>query len=270
VERTAGGSVTQRRVRTPAVAGVLYPADAIELSLVVARLLAKARPRGRDALPPKAVIVPHGGLRHSGEIAARAYAEVSDAITRVVIAGPVHHHPFEGIALPDTDAFVTPLGPVRVDESAVAALLRVPGVHRADAPHRREHAVEMQLPFLQVLLEGFSVVPMLVGHATREAVAAALRRVWGGAETLIVVTSDLSQHRPYLDAQRRDRGTAERIAGGAPGLDRDCACAATLVDALLTVTAEHGLHGRTLALANSGDTGGDATRVVGYGAFGFY
>lgn len=216
------------------------------------------------------MIVPHGGLRHSGEIAARAYAEASDAVTRVVIAGPVHHHALEGIALPETDAFVTPLGTVPVDAVALASLLRVPGVHRADPPHRREHSVEMQLPFLQVLLEAFSVVPMLVGDTTRDTVAAVLRLVWGGAETLIVVTSDLSQHRPYLDAQRRDRGTAERIAHGAPGLDRDCACAATLVDALLVVAAEHGLRGRTLALANSGDTGGDATRVVGYGAFGFY
>jgi AmmeMemoRadiSam system protein B len=259
-----------RRVRAPAAAGVLYPADASELRLVVGDLLAKVPVPRADAPHPKALIVPHGGLRHSGGLAARAFANVAANTTRVVIAGPAHRLSFEGIALPEAATFVTPLGPVPVDEAATAALLAIPGVHRAELPHRREHAVEMQLPFLQVLLERFAVVPLLVGGAAPDLVAAALRTVWGGPETLIVVTTDLSQHRAYVDAQRIDRTTADRITRCEPGLGGDCACGATIVDGLLAVASERGLEARTLGLANSGDTGADTARVVGYGAFGFY
>lgn len=270
MDHAAGASASTRRVRAPAAAGVLYPADAIELGRVVGDLLAKASLPRSDARRPKALIVPHGGLRHSGALAARAFADVAADTTRVVVVGPAHRHTFEGIALPEATTFVTPLGPVAVDQDAVASLLALPGVQRAELPHRREHAVEIQLPFLQVLLERFTLAPLLVGRSTAALVAAALRAVWGGPETLIVVTTDLSQHLPYMDAQRIDRTTADRIVRCQPGLGGECACGAAIVDALLTVAAEHGLRPRTLGLANSGDTGADATRVVGYGAFGFY
>jgi AmmeMemoRadiSam system protein B len=249
---------------------VLYPADARELSLTVGSLLARIP---RDGRRPKALIVPHGGLRHSGAIAAHAFGALTrdpQPITRVVLAGPAHRPDMHGIVVPEAEAFATPLGTVPIDEAGLESLLTLPCVRRTDLPHRREHALEVQLPFLQLTLDRFEVLPMLVGGVPSDLVAAALRRVWGGAETLVVVTSDLSQHRPYVEAQRLDRSTAARILRGEPGLDRECACGSTLIDALLIVAAEHGLEPAALGLANSGDTGGDATRVVGYGAFGFY
>jgi AmmeMemoRadiSam system protein B len=269
VDQASDASAFARRVRTPAVAGILYPADAMELSRTVGTLLALAPPAERRA--PKALIVPHGGLRHSGRIAAHAFRTLdADRLTRVVLAGPVHRQLVEGIVLPDADAFASPLGTVPVDVAGSAALLSLPWVRRAEQPHRREHGLEVQLPFLQLVLKRFTLLPMLVGRASAELVATALRRVWGGPETLVIVTTDLSQHRPYGDAQQRDRSTAERILQCQPGLGPDCACAGALVDALLLVAREHGLSPATLALANSGDTGGDVRRVVGYGAFGFY
>lgn len=262
-------SAFARRVRAPAVAGILYPADAGELGRAVALLLSRAPVAARRS--PKALIVPHGGLRHSGGVAAHAFRTLdAGAITRVVIAGPVHRQHLEGIALPEAEAFASPLGTVPVDAVASAALLSLPWVRRADAPHRREHAIEMQLPFLQLVLGNFTLVPMLVGRLSAELVAAALRRVWGGPETLVVVTTDLSQHLPYADAQRRDRSTAERIVRREPGLAPDSACGGAIVDALLLVAREHGLAPAMLELSNSGDSGGDERRVVGYGAFGFY
>jgi AmmeMemoRadiSam system protein B len=266
----AGGiSAFARRVRAPAVAGILYPADAGELRRAVGLLLADAP--STASRRPKALIVPHGGLRHSGRVAAHAFRSLDrDAITRVVLAGPVHRQHVDGIALPDVDAFATPLGTVPVDVPGSAALLALPWVRRADLPHRREHALEMQLPFLQLALERFTLLPMLVGRVSAELIAVALRRVWGGPETLVVVTTDLSQHRPYADAQQRDRSTAERIVRSEPGLAPDSACGSAIVDALLLVAREHGLAPAMLELSNSGDSGGDVRRVVGYGAFGFY
>jgi AmmeMemoRadiSam system protein B len=266
----SGTSAFARRIRSPAVAGVLYPADARELSLTVGSLLACVP---RTARRPKALIVPHGSLRHSGELAAHAFAALTrdpEPITRVVLAGPAHRRDVHGIVVPDSEAFATPLGTVPIDVAGRDSLLALPCVRRDDVPHRREHALEVQLPFLQLTLDRFALLPMLVGGVPSDLVAAALRRVWGGAETLVVVTSDLSQHRPYAEAQRLDRATAARIVRGEPGLDRERACGSALIDALLVAAAEHGLEPVALGLANSGDTGGDATRVVGYGAFGFY
>lgn len=269
VDEASDSSAFARRVRTPAVAGILYPADARELSQAVGRLLALAT--SAESRSPKALIVPHGGLRHSGGVAAHAFRTLdADAITRVVLAGPAHRQHLEGIALPEAEAFASPLGTVPVDVFGSAALLSLPWVRRADPPHRREHGLEMQLPFLQLVLKRFTVLPMLVGNLSADLVATSLRRVWGGPETLVVVTTDLSQHRPYGDAQQRDRRTAERIVRCEPGLEPECACGGAIVDALLLVAREHGLRPAMLNLANSGDTGGDARRVVGYGAFGFY
>jgi AmmeMemoRadiSam system protein B len=260
----------ERRERAPAVAGILYPADPAELAATIGRLLADAP---LEAGRPKALIVPHGGLRHSGAIAAHAYRWLQlepATITRVVLAGPAHRFAFEGIALPEADTFVTPLGRVPVDAAAKQSLLSLPWIRRTDVPHRREHAIEIQLPFLQLTLEHFTIVPLLVGHATVELVGTALRRIWGGPETLIVVSTDLSQHREYTEAQQLDHDTAERIVRCAAGLPDECACGRTIVDALLGIAAERHLVPRQFDLANSGDTGGDVSRVVGYGAFGFY
>jgi AmmeMemoRadiSam system protein B len=257
-----------RRVRAPAVAGILYPADAFELRDLLNRLLASAPAPTRI---PKALIVPHGGLRCSGGVAARAYAELApgaESIRRVVVAGPAHRQTFDGLAVPECEAFATPLGAVPVDVAAVAELLALPSVRRTDGPHRREHAIEMQLPFLQRVLHGFEVVPLLVGRASPETIAEALRTVWGGRETLVVATSDLSREASPEDADCRDRRTVERILRGEPGLDHRCACGCELLDALLIVARERGLSSATLDRADSGETGGGG-RVVGYGAFAF-
>lgn len=258
-----------RRIRAPAVAGVLYPADPEELAEELGRLLEFAPP---DAPAPKALIVPHGALRYSGSVAGRAYgtlAPVSETLTRVVLVGPLHRGAIDGLFVPEFDAFATPLGVVPVDVPAVVALLELPFVRCWDLPHRREHCLEMQLPFLQLLVHRLQIVPVLVGLASAAMVATALRRIWGGPETLVVATTDLSRQSTLAEAATRDRATAARIERFEFGLGRELACGSDAIEGLLRVAAEAGLHPRTLDLATSADAGGDPSRVVGYGAFAF-
>lgn len=259
-----------RRIRAPAVAGVLYPADPEELAEQLGTLLDSAPP-GSPA--PKALIVPHGGLRYSGGAAGRAYgtlAPASESITRVVLVGPLHRSAIDGLVVPESDTFATPLGLVPVDVPAIVSLLALPFVRCWDVPHRREHSLEMQLPFLQLLVHRFRIVPVLVGVANATLVATALRRVWGGPETLVVATTDLSRQGSQLEAVERDRATATRIERFEFGLGRDVACGSDAIDGLLRVAEENGLQPRTLDLRTSADAGGDPSRVVGYGAFAFY
>ena len=198
--------------RPPAVAGQFYPADPDRLRAEVSMLLAAA-PRAAPSGRPKAIIAPHAGYRYSGQIAAAAFATLEDSaksIKRVVLIGPAHYVPFRGIAVPTVDAFATPLGRVPLDSDALVAITALPGVQAADAPHAPEHALEVELPFLQVLLPRFTAVPLLVGDARPEKVAAVLDRLWGGPETVIVVSSDLSHFHDYETAQRRDAGNGSR------------------------------------------------------------
>lgn len=261
-------------VRHAAVAGYFYPADPGALDHLLASLLTEATPRDRHPVPPKAIIVPHAGYIYSGPVAARAYARLAGAagrIRRVVLIGPAHRMGFYGIAVPDARYFETPLGLVPVDQAALERACALPAVFRFDAAHHTEHSLEVQLPFLQrVLGDGFVLVPLVVGSATADDVARVLATLWGGAETLVVVSSDLSHHLDYHSARKVDEHTSLAIElldeeGVAPGL----ACGRIPVQGLLRVACMHGLKARRLDLRCSGDTAGRRERVVGYGAFEF-
>lgn len=258
--------------RPAAVAGVFYPGDARELALALDQAFAQARAAGSGGTPPKALIVPHAGYVYSGPIAASAYAGLAalrGVVTRVVLLGPAHRVPVRGLALPEAAAFATPLGALRVDAEAVRALAGVPGVVVSAAAHAREHALEVQLPFLQRVLGDVAIVPLVVGHAPVELVADVLERLWGGPETLIVISSDLSHYHRYADARDIDRESAARIMDLAPVLDHEQACGATPVNGFLLAAQRHGLRPELLDLRNSGDTAGDQARVVGYASFAF-
>ena len=255
-------------VRKPAVAGSFYPRDARQLRADVERYLAQASP---DGPPPKAVIAPHAGYEFSGPIAASAYARVRpahSAITRVVLLGPSHRVPFQGLAASGAEAFETPLGLVPLDREGVAAALSLSAVQVLDGAHAAEHCLEVHLPFLQVVLDRFALVPLLVGDSTPVEVGDVLRALWDGSETLIVVSSDLSHYHDYTDARLIDAETARRIEhGDVEHLTGQRACGFLPVGGLLHNVRRGHLSVKTVDLRNSGDTAGDRSRVVGYGAF---
>ena len=264
------GGPTGDKIRAAAVAGQFYPADPRRLEAEVNRLLAKVpSPAGAAH---KALIAPHAGYVYSGAVAAAAFAELRGrpGIARVVVIGPAHYVALRGIALPTADAFVTPLGRVPVNRAALAELGDLPFVTEMDAAHLPEHAIEVELPFLQAVLPSFTLVPLLVGTAAPEEVAETLARLWGGPETLIVVSSDLSHYHDYRTARRLDAATAQRIERGDwAGLGPGDACGRLPIAGLLAQGARHGLTARRLALCNSGDTAGPRHEVVGYGAWAF-
>jgi AmmeMemoRadiSam system protein B/AmmeMemoRadiSam system protein A len=190
-------------------------------------------------------------------------------VERVVLLGPAHFVPLTGLALPEADAFVTPLGAVPIDREGVARALALPQVTRSGLAHQREHSLEVQLPFLQAVLGPFSLVPLVVGQATPEEVAEVIGRLWGGDETLIVISSDLSHYLPYTRARAADRATIDQVLRLDPALDHEQACGATPLSGALLAARTHGLQPRLLDLRNSGDTAGDRARVVGYAAVAF-
>jgi len=256
------------QVRPPAVAGRFYPGSATQLGAAVHDLLAATEP---GEVAAKGVIAPHAGYVYSGPIAATAYASVrarAAAITKVVLLGPAHRVYVEGLALPSAARFATPLGEIEIDAELAAAVVELPQVTRSDQAHAQEHSLEVHLPFLQTLLPRFTLLPLVVGDAGPAAVAEVLERVWGGPETLIVISSDLSHFHSYADAQRLDQATAAWIqASRAPGLDPNLACGARCIDGLIEFGRRHPLALELLDLRNSGDTAGDRDRVVGYAAF---
>lgn len=260
-------------IRPPAVAGMFYPGTAAELANAVAAMLADAVPPAPTfAGAPKALIAPHAGYIYSGPVAASAYALIAPhvaTIRRVVLLGPCHRTPVRGLALPGASALATPLGTIPLDMQAIAAALELPQVIRHDAAHATEHSLEVQLPFLQQVLEDFTLVPFAVGHATADEVAEVLDLLWGGPETLIVISSDLSHYHPYADAQRRDAHTADDITHLRLLLDHEQACGATPINGLIETAQRRGLKPILLDLRNSGDTAGDKSRVVGYASFAF-
>lgn len=253
------------------MAGSFYPGDPDRLRAAVERLLAEAGTSGPT--PPKALIAPHAGYGYSGAVAAAAFARLRGcgrAVRRVVLIGPAHSVPLRGLAFPTATAFETPLGRVPVAEGAAATLADFAFVGRLDAPHGPEHALEVELPFLQSVLPSFELVPLLVGDAAPNEVAAVLDRLWGGRETLIVVSSDLSHFHGYEAAGRRDAATAAAIERGDwARLGPGDACGFLAVAGLLVVADRRGLEAERLSLCNSGDTAGSRDRVVGYGAWAF-
>jgi AmmeMemoRadiSam system protein B len=256
------------KIRPPAVAGLFYNGHAERLRAEVAELVAKASKSA--AASPKAVIAPHAGYVYSGPVAAAAFATLRDRaqIERVVLIGPAHHVALRGIAYPTVEAFETPLGRVPLDRNALKAIADLPFVVQSDAPHAPEHALEVELPFLQALLPRFALVPLVVGEADPREVAEVLRQLWGGPETLIVVSSDLSHYHDYETARRLDGATAVAIErGNWASLGSNNACGYLPVAGLLVETERRGLKARRLDLRNSGDTAGSRERVVGYGAW---
>ena len=257
-------------IREAAVAGQFYPGNAGELGTTVDQYLseavAEAGPR------PKALIVPHAGYIYSGPVAASAYARIRpyrDQITRVILLGPCHRVPVRGLALSGADAFRTPLGDVVLDKEAIAGL-DSPAVEVFDDTHTFEHSLEVHLPFLQTLLDNFTLVPMVVGDASPEAVAEVLEALWGGPETLVVISSDLSHYLDYQTARKRDQATCEAIEQfDLKSIGPEDACGCHPIGGLLLLANRRGMTVETLDLRNSADTAGPMTQVVGYGSWMF-
>jgi AmmeMemoRadiSam system protein B len=291
------------KIRQAAVAGFFYPADRDSLDETVTSLLEAAALRG--GLGPtapkrgfsratttatafhKAVVAPHAGYIYSGPVAASAYRWLAEAnrpaevdpgkagkpergVARVILLGPAHRVPFRGLAVSGADAFESPLGLVGVDSDAIGRIASLPFVHEREDAHELEHSLEVHLPFLQRVFPAFRLVPLVVGDATPAEVEATLRLLWGGIETVVVVSSDLSHYLEYEQAQRADRVTATAIEALRPqDIGPSQACGAIPVKGLLSLADALGLRVRTLDLRNSGDTAGPRDRVVGYGAFAF-
>lgn len=257
--------------RHAAVAGSFYPGNPQRLSGDIARYLAAAKPG--DA-PPQALIAPHAGYIYSGPVAGMAYAQLScvrEAIKRVVIIGPAHRVPVQGLALSGAETFETPLGCVPVDADAREKLIKLPQVTVRDDAHACEHCLEVQLPFLQHLLpQAWTLVPLLAGDVSAQEISDVLDALWNPPETLVVISSDLSHYMDYETAQRMDRATAQSIEALRPEeLDFEQACGRLPVCGMLLQARKRHLHARLLDLRNSGDTAGDHQSVVGYGAFAF-
>lgn len=258
-------------IRPPAVAGLFYPARADELRKQIAALLAESDGEGA---PPKAIIAPHAGFIYSGPVAASIYTRLRAAHTvihRVVLLGPSHRVGFAGIAASAMTSFRTPLGDVPVDQEALATIRNLPGVTVLDQAHAREHSLEVQLPFLQMILDAFALVPLVVGDAPPEQVGRVLDALWGGPETLIVVSSDLSHYHDYATACRLDAATSQAIIElRHQDIGYDDACGRNPIRGLLWVAQRKGLRGELVDLRNSGDTAGPRAEVVGYGAYAFH
>ena len=259
------------KVRSPAVAGAFYPAQQQTLTQDVLALLAVSKAPA-DAASPKALIVPHAGYIYSGATAALAYGrlfKLRDSIRRVVLLGPVHRVPVRGLALPDADFFATALGQIEIDQQARSVIAQLPQVVVSAAAHAQEHSLEVHLPFLQTVLKDFKLLPLAVGDASAAEVAQVLEALWGGEETLIVISSDLSHFLPYAQAQAIDRQTAQQVMSFQSVITHQQACGATPVNGLLLAAQRHGLRPELLGLCNSGDSAGDKARVVGYASFAF-
>jgi len=260
-----------RQVRPCAVAGLFYPAQPEQLRQELNQYL--SQPHKSIGAPLKAIIVPHAGYIYSAAVAASAYALIAEqraSITKVVLLGPCHHVAVRGLALPEMDSFVSPFGEVAVDQELVAAISGMPQVVPCAETHLPEHSLEVQLPFLQQVLDEFTLLPLVVGQASPQEVAEVLEVVWGGDETLIVVSSDLSHYLPYAEATAIDRRTSDAIIELDNTLDSQQACGCYSVNGLLRAAKAHHLTADCVDLRNSGDTAGSKDRVVGYGAYVFH
>ncbi|MFC1748949.1 AmmeMemoRadiSam system protein B [Pseudomonadota bacterium] len=258
-------------IRPAAVAGMFYPDDAETLHQFILDNLNQCN--APPPLPPKAIISPHAGFVYSGPIAACVYRLLQNArnkIKKVVLLGPSHRVPLLGLAASNAEYFTTPLGVIPVDTDAIKKLLTLPQVKVLNEAHTMEHSLEVQLPFLQTVLDDFTLIPLVVGDANPQEVAEVLETLWGDDETLIVISSDLSHYHDYKTAQKMDRTTSEAIVNLQPEkIHHDDACGRIPITGLLTIAKQKGLKAKIVDLRNSGDTAGDKTQVVGYGAYAF-
>jgi len=255
-------------IREPAVAGSFYPAGPVELQAQLDELLAAAT---IPFPPPKAMIVPHAGYIYSGPVAASGYASLAPLagqITRVVLLGPAHRKAFSGLAVPASTVFKTPLGTIELDTESIREILLLPQVHTDEEAHRFEHSLEVHLPFLQRVLQNFTLVPLVVGDASAQEVSEVIQQLWGGHETLLVISSDLSHFLDYDSARVRDAATSRAIEKLAyEDIDYHDACGRNPVSGLLHYARNHNLTIKTVDLRNSGDTAGPRDQVVGYGTW---
>lgn len=258
-------------VRLPAVAGRFYPADESSLRGMVEGLLQEVPEAAPKATAPKALIAPHAGYVYSGPVAASIYARLlpfRDQYRRVVLLGPAHRYPFRGLAASSAVAFKTPMGQILLDAAAMAHALELPLVRLLDQAHEGEHSLEVHLPFLQAVLGEFQLVPLLVGDALPEEVATVLEELWGGEETLVVVSSDLSHFLPHGQAVALDEATASAIEAFRPEkIAPDQACGRIPMGGLLLQARALALQVERVDLRTSGDTAGSRDQVVGYGSF---
>jgi len=255
----------------PTVAGMFYPEDPAELRHIVQKFLKQAQDKKKLPIP-KAIIAPHAGYIYSGPVAASAYACLANAsnINQVIILAPAHHAYFRGIATLPTDFYATPLGKVPIDRDAIENITQLSTVIAAEQAFAQEHALEVQLPFLQILLPKFALIPLLIGDVTPPQVAAVLEQLWGDENTLIVVSSDLSHYLTYRNAQTVDKRNQEAILNlNADAINAASACGHIAIAGLLIIAKKKNLHATAIDLCTSGDTAGPKDAVVGYGAFHF-
>jgi AmmeMemoRadiSam system protein B len=260
-------------VRQPAVADMFYPANPHELHRMVVTFLNEVRKPEPQARIPKAIVAPHAGYIYSGPVAASAYARIKpakDQISRVVLLGPTHRVPLLGCACSTAQYFATPLGNIPLDRKVINDILSLPFVQELDEAHALEHSLEVHLPFLQEVLTEFTLVPIVVGDCTPAEAGELLDRLWGGPETLIVVSSDLSHYHDYDTAKQMDSVTSKAIEHlDVASVDSQHACGVMPLRGLLYVAKKHGLQATTIDCRNSGDTAGPRNQVVGYGAYVF-
>ncbi len=258
--------------RPTAVAGRFYPENPQQLRQQIQGFMSQASIQSEQA--PKAIIAPHAGYVYSGAIAANAYAQLlsrKDKIKRVVLLGPAHSVAFRGIATSSANHYQSPFGLIKLDQATQNQLLTLPQVQLFDIAHAQEHSLEVHLPFLQYLLTDFSLIPLVVGNTTPQAVAEVLAEVWGGDETLIVISSDLSHYHDYQTAKSMDQATSQSIVAlQYQTITPEDACGCHPINGLLYYAKQQQLHSEILDLRNSGDTAGPRSQVVGYGAYGFY
>ena len=263
---------TNSRTRPPAVAGMFYAADPLQLSSDVNQYLTQAQ--SHLNITPKAIIAPHAGHMYSGPVAASAYKllePVADKIKQVILLGPSHRVALRGIATPDADFFETPLGRIKINTQFCNKAEALDFVQPSQLAHSEEHSLEVHLPFLQILLKDFELTPFVVGDCNRDDVAELLELFWGNNETLFIISTDLSHFHNYATAAHQDRLTSNAIESIQPEkIDYDDACGRAPLNGLLTLAQKHQLNIKLLDLRNSGDTAGDKSRVVGYGAYVVY
>ncbi|MFT3694936.1 MAG: AmmeMemoRadiSam system protein B [Kofleriaceae bacterium] len=255
-------------VRPAAVAGMFYPGSAGELRGTVEGLLAANTVA--DSRRPKALIVPHAGYIYSGAVAAAGFARVrsfAETLTRIVVVSPAHRVYVEGLTWPGAAFLATPLGQIAVDVDAIHA---IPELVAHPQAHAKEHAIEVELPFIQLLAPNAKVIPIAASHCAPQLIGRVLEQLWGGPETLIVISSDLSHFHAYDDAHERDRRTAAKIIALDTGLEGEEACGCTGINGLAWVARKRHLRVEVIDLRNSGDTAGPRDEVVGYGAFALY
>ena len=252
------------------MANLFYPGDATVLHDDIQVYLSAVEP---GSSTPKAIISPHAGYIYSGATAAHAYAQLThakDRIKRVVLLGPCHHVPLSGLAVPSVDFFETPLGNIPIDRDSIKQILALPQVEESDLTHQQEHSLEVQLPFLQEMLGDFSIIPLVVGNAIPEEVSQVLEFLWGGDETVIVISSDLSHFHNYDSAKAIDSATCKAIESfNSDVINSENACGSYAINGLLLSAKKRNMKVTTLNTCNSGDTAGTKDKVVGYGAWMF-